>query len=55
MANIQYLRQCNEAIKLLTHMKMIASYPYRDGYLVARYGVNKTTLKRMAKRLDGVK
>ena len=53
MAKIEYVRGYDSAIELLTRIKIIVSYRYRSGFLVARYGVNKSTLVKTAKRMDG--
>ena len=45
----------NNTVERLTKLQLIVSIPYRNGYLVARYGVNKKTLKNYSKRLDGTK
>ena len=53
MAKIENIVGQDTAIELLTKIKLIVSLKYRNGYLVSRYGVNKSTLVRTAKRLDG--
>jgi hypothetical protein len=55
MAKIEHVRGHDGAIELLTRLKMIVSTKYRGGFLVARYGVNKRTLYKASKRLDGVR
>lgn len=52
-ASIHLIRSHNETIALLTRLKLIVSMEYRGGFLCARYGVNKATLRRAAKRMDG--
>ena len=52
---VEFIVGHNYTIEILTNLKLIASYKHRYGYLVARYGVNKTTLKKMSKRLNGEK
>ena len=53
MAIIEHIIGHEEAINLLTKLKLIVSLRYRNGFLVARYGVNKRTLLKVARRLDG--
>jgi hypothetical protein len=53
-AGIDHVRGHNEAIELLIRLKKLVGINYRNGYLVARWGVNKSTLYRYAKKLDGV-
>lgn len=45
----------DDAIKLLITIKIIVGMKYRQGYLVARYGVNKAALKHHSQVLDGIK
>ena len=44
-----------QTIGLLTRMKLIVSIPYKNDWLVARWGVNKSALLRKAKQLSGEK
>ena len=53
MAKIEYVVNCDNAITILSKLKLIVSRHYRNGFLVARYGVNKLALDRVAKRMDG--
>jgi len=54
-AKIENIVGQNDAIELLTRLRLISSIKYRNGYLVARYGVNKESLKTATKKLDGIK
>jgi len=53
MARIEYVRGHNDAVEMLTSLKLIVSIPYRGGYLVGRYGVNKRALVSVSKKLEG--
>ena len=54
-AKIYHILGYDAAIELLARTKNIVAVRYRNGYLVARWGVNKTTLVKYAKQLDGEK
>lgn len=54
-AKVEYIRGQDVSVEILTELKLIVSMRYRGGYLVARYGVNKSTLQAALNRMDGTK
>lgn len=42
-----------ETISLLARMKLIVAIPCRNGYMVARWGVNKRTVEKLVKERNG--
>lgn len=47
--------QHETTIDVLTNMKIIVSRPFKNGSLVARWGVNRQALKNYEKKLLGEK
>lgn len=45
--------QYEDTIKLLTRMRIIVSEKFKNGFVVARYGVNKGAIKAYIKKVGG--
>jgi len=49
---VYHLSERTNEIQILISKKILSAVPCLGGVLVARYGVNKTTLKKISKKLE---